>query len=185
MSYIFAPEHLHQVAKSRVGLPHKELIEGIIQDLYISYGGHIERQQHWIFSIAGGAVGIMTVLHGSLSEYVILFGTSVGTYGFSGRYRGDIYDFVLAGEMWTFTEDNFGERRTYRPGDVALLKRRQAKGFRLLEGCWMLEYGRGSVPSMLPFALSGAVIAMDFTTIWKTLWQYGRLVVKELGRGKI
>jgi hypothetical protein len=37
----------------------------------------------------------------------------------------------------------------------------------------------------LPFALSGAVTSLDARTVAKTMWLYGRLVMKELGRGKI
>ena len=127
----------------------------------------------------------MTILHGSLSEYVLIFGTSIGTEGFSGRYRLDIYDFMLAGEMWTYTEDKFRERVVTRPGEMAVLRRKQVKGFKLPEGGWMLEYGRGPVPTALPFALSGAVTSLDARTIAKTMWLYGRLVVKELVHGKI
>jgi flavin-dependent dehydrogenase len=50
---------------------------------------------------------------------------------------------------------------------------------------WMLEYGRGPVPTALPFALSGAVTSLDARSAVKTMWLYGRLVVKELAHGKI
>jgi len=161
------------------------MMEAIIEDFAVVHPGHIEKRQKWIFNIAGGAVGMMTILHGSLSEYLILFGTAVGTEGFSGRYRIDIYDFMLAGEMWTYTEEDFRERTVSKPGDMTLLRRGQAKGLRLFEGTWMLEYGRGPVPTTLPFALGGAMTSMDATIIFQTLWLYGRLVVKELRQGKI
>jgi C-8 sterol isomerase len=92
---------------------------------------------------------------------------------------------MLAGEMWTYSEDNFRERMVSCPGDMAYLRRHQAKGFKLREGTWMLEYGRGAIPTALPFALSDAVVGLDLPTIAKTFWRYGRLVVKELWRGKI
>jgi C-8 sterol isomerase len=110
----------------------------------------------------------------------------VGTEGFSGRYRLDLYDFVLSGEMWTYTEENFRERLVTRPGEMAHLRRRQVKGFRIKEDTWMLEYGRGLVPSALPVGLADAVFsAVDARIVWKTLWVYGRLVVRELLKGKI
>jgi C-8 sterol isomerase len=186
MAYLFCPQTLHEIAKHRAGLPQEQMAELVIGDLVKTYPGHIETRQNWLFSMAAGAVGVMTILHGSLSEYVLLFGTPVGTEGFSGRYHLDIYDFLLAGEMWTYTEESFRERVITRPGEMAHLRRRQVKGFRVREDTWMLEYGRGCVPTALPVALGDAVFsAMDIRTIFKTLWGYGRLVVRELVRGKI
>jgi len=185
MGYIFDPEKLHLVARSRAGLPHEEMTAAIIDDLAKAYPRHIETRQNWILSIAGGAMGIMTILHGSLTEYVLIFGTPIGTEGFSGRYRLDIYDFMLTGEMWTYTEDKFREKVVTRPGEMAVLRPKQVKGFKLPDGAWMLEYGRGPVPTALPFALSGAVTSLDARTVVKTMWLYGRLVIKELAHGKI
>jgi C-8 sterol isomerase len=136
--------------------------------------------------MAAGAVGIMTILHGSLSEYLLIFGSPIGTEGYSGRYWLEIYDFLLAGEMWTCTEENFREATVTLPGEAALLRRRQVKAFRIREGTWMLEYGRGPVPTALPVALGDALFsAMDFKTIAKTIWLYGKQAVGELCRGKI
>lgn len=87
--------------------------------------------------------------------------------------------------MWTYTEDAFRKPIVTMPGEMAHLRRRQAKGVKLFEGSWMLEYARGPIPTTLPFALSGAVIGLDFRPIAQTLGQYGWLVIKELCRGKI
>jgi C-8 sterol isomerase len=50
----------------------------------------------------------------------------------------------------------------------------------------MLEYGRGPIPTALPVSLGDAVFsALDWRTVCKTFWIYGRLVFRELIRGKI
>src|SRR5262245_51253076 len=67
MGYIFDPEHLHCVARTHAGLPHEDMTAAIIGDLAKAYPRHIETRQNWLLSIAGGAMGIMTILHGSLS----------------------------------------------------------------------------------------------------------------------
>ena len=182
---LFQPDILHAIARGAVGLPHGEMVRRVTDELARLYPGHIETRPNWMMSLAGGVTGIMTVLHGSLSEYVLIFGTPVGSEGFSGRYRIEIHDFMLAGEMWTYSEADFAERRAFRPGDAAVLRRDEAKGVRLSEDTWMLEYGRGAIPSALLFALGDAVIAFEFRTIARTIWTYGRLTVRELRRGKI
>jgi C-8 sterol isomerase len=184
--YIFDPDKLHEIARRAVGLPHDQMVQQVIDDLAREYPSHIEKKVEWIFSCAGGAIGVMTIIHGSLSEYIVIFGSAIGTEGFSGRYRVGIHDFVLAGEMWTYTGENVGERVIHRVGDHAFLRPDQVKGFRFPEACWLLEYGRGPVPTALPFALADSVFSMiDGETIWKTLWLYGKQVVKELLQGKI
>jgi C-8 sterol isomerase len=185
MAHIFDPARLHEIARAAVGLPHEPMVKTVVDGLHAAYPGHIARVPRWVISRAGGAMGMMMVLHGSLSEYVLLYGSPIGTEGFSGRYRVEVYDFVLAGEMWTYTEDAVAERVVTGPGEVAHLGRDQAKGYRLPDACWMLEYGHGPVATMLPFGLAESLVSLDFTTIGRTLAVYAPLAVRELLRGKI
>jgi C-8 sterol isomerase len=185
MAHIFDPQRLHDISRRATGLPHPAMVRTLIDDLAAAYPNHIESRENWLMSVVGGATGIMTVLHCSLSEYLIIFGTPVGTEGFSGRYRIDIFDFLTAGEMWTYTEEAGGVRTITRPGDAAVLHHGQAKGFRVSEDSWMLEYGRGPVITCLPLALTGAVTSLDGKTIWKTLSVSARLICRELLRGKV
>jgi C-8 sterol isomerase len=180
------PEKLAAIAKGAVGLPREALFQKVIDDCATAWPDLIERRQDWMFNLCAGAVGMMTILHASLSEYLILFGTSVGTEAFSGRYRIDIWDWVLEGEMWTYTEQAFRNRLVTTPGEGAFLPRGHAKGYRLREDSWLLEYARGPVPTALPMGLGDAVFSgQDPRTIFKTLTGYGRQVVGQLARGKI
>ena len=186
MGYIFDPEKLHSLAKCVVGMPRKQMIAQLISDLAQAYPGYIETRQKWIFNLSGGATGIMTVLHASLSEYLIIFGTPIGTEGFSGTFRLDIHDFMLDGQMWIYTDDNPEERVEHRAGDHALLRRGQSKAWKSPENAWMLEYGRGNIPSCLPLALGNAVFsALDPTIVWDTIATYGSLTIRSLLKGKL
>ncbi len=182
---IFDPDKLHEIARLGVGKPHDEMVQAVIDGLQSEYPDWIHPQE-WIFNCAGGAVGVMKLLHASLSEYILIFGSSIGTEGFSGRYRIAIHDYVLAGDMWTYTDDNIAAKVVTRPGERAYLSPDRCKGYRLPDGCWMLEYGRGPIPTALPFGLADAALSMmDGETVRKTLWLYGKLVVANLLKGKI
>lgn len=186
MGYIFNPDELHQIAKLALGKSTKEEMFRVVGDeLKRRYPKHIDLNSDWIFNNAGGAMGQMKLLHCSLSEYIIFFGTPIGTEGHSGRYTTEVYDFMLDGEMWCYHPGEF-ERAVYRPGDAAYLGPDRVKGYAVPSHAWMLEYARGPIPTMLPFGLADTVFStLDRRTIGRTLYQYGKLVVGQLAQGKI
>jgi C-8 sterol isomerase len=97
----------------------------------------------WVFSNAGGAMGAMYVIHASITEYLIIFGTPLGTEGHSGLHPADDYFHILVGEQWAFQPGSL-EMERYRPGDVHLMRRGVAKQYKMHEGCWAMEYARGT-----------------------------------------
>ena len=70
----------------------------------------------------------------------------------------------------------------YRPGECSHLPRRVANSSKAAdEGCWLLEYGRGNVASMLPFALMDIVTStLDWRGIWVTVKVYTQCVLRSL-----
>lgn len=103
--YIFSPEIMHEISKQAIAESLEKsiklssqkndsdvdvdghmiqlnlTIESVVTRLNQRYPGKILPNPQWMFNNAGGAMGSMLVLHCSLSEYVIIFGTSVGTEG--------------------------------------------------------------------------------------------------------
>jgi hypothetical protein len=185
MGTIFDPAILHQCALTGLDKPLDEAFDSITAALAERYPGHIhEGPRDWMVNNAGGAMGTMTLLHASLSEYLILFGSPIGTAGHSGRYLSEVFDWVIQGEMWCY-EDGGTEKTIYRPGDGAYLGANRIKGYRLPDACWMLEYSRGPIPTMLPFGLADTLLStLDYRTLLKTLRNYGVLTVRSLLRGK-
>lgn len=186
MSYVFDPERLHEVVQKHVGLPNEQAFDAITRDVAELYPGHVDTgPRNWIFNNAGGAMGQITLLHASLSEYLLIFGTPIGTEGHSGRYATEVWDFMIAGEMWTYLEGE-SERRVDAPGDAAYLGRSRVKGYRVPDAAWMLEYARGPIPTMLPFGLADTVTStLDVRNFTRTFVTYGKLVTGSLMRGKL
>jgi len=186
MRYLFDPADLLAASRLGVGLPFDAMCQAVTAELVRRYPGHVDPAPRWVFNLAGGTTGSMGILHASLTEYVLLFGTPIGTEGYSGRFLLEIHDFVMAGEMWTVHENNFGERVITRPGEGAVLPRGTTKGFCVQPGTWMLEYARGPVPTSLPMGLGDALLSgQDPWTVLKTMYGYGRLVTRELLKGKV
>ena len=186
MGYIFDPHRVHELVQAGVGVGHEEMFDAVTQALAEAYPGHIYTgPRRWVFNNAGGAMGQIHLLHASLTEYILIFGTPIGTEGHSGRYRTEVYDFVLEGEFWCYVEGET-KRSTFGPGSFAFLGPNAAKGYRIADACWMVEYSRGLIPSMLPFGLADSVVStLDLRSTSRTLGQYAQLVVGSLLKGKL
>lgn len=186
MAYVFDPDTLTEIARSAVGQPAEQMVRTVCDGVARAYPDHVNTEQPWVLSLFGGTTGMLKVLHASLTEYVAIYGAAVRTSGFSGRYLMEIHDTVLAGEMFTFFESRPLEREVFKPGDHAVLPRGEAKGWGIDHDSWMLEYGRGFVPSGLPFGLGDALFSgMDPRTLLGTMRIYSRLTLRELLRGKL
>lgn len=185
MGYIFDVEVLHRVAREKLGQPMDQMIKAIAADLNEIYPGHIALDPPWVLNNAGGAMGAFALLHASITEYLIVFGTPIGTEGHSGRHLATDYFMMLEGEQWSFSPGST-EREVYKPGDVHVLPAGAAQAYRIPESGWALEYARGFIPSMMPFGLMDVLSStLDFPSFGKTLGIYTKAVVRELLKGKI
>ncbi|MDB4433386.1 ERG2 family protein [bacterium] len=187
MSYVFDSQTLEQITNRHLDLPLDQVFDAITKDLDQAYPGRIYTgPRRWVFNNAGGAMGQMTLLHASLSEYIIFFGTPLGTQGHSGRYPTRVYDFMIRGEVWTWIEGQL-DRTVSTPGVNGMdLPPGVAKGYRAFEDAWMLEYARGPIPLMLPFGLWDTIFStLDVVALAKTVAYYTQLTFGQLLKGKI
>ena len=107
-------------------------------------------------------MGAMYIIHASVTEYLIIFGTPLGTEGHTGIHTADDYFHILVGEQWAFRPGQL-EMERYTPGMVHLMPRGVAKQYKMHEGCWALEYARGMsrynnrcTPSLIVFSQDGS-----------------------------
>ena len=185
MAHVFEPEVLHEIVRGVVGQPLPRMIGEIRRQLAERYPGHILEHDDWIFNNAGGAMGQMLVLHASITEYVMIFGSPIGTEGHSGRFFAKDFFFILEGEQWAYSEGDL-ERRVYRPGDLHVLEPGKGEGYKMPDACFALEYARGIIPAMLPFGLADAMSStLDVSAVARTFRIYTKGVLGSLARGKL
>ena len=176
MEYVFDPEVVHECGLAGLGLPKPAMFDAVADALAEKYPGHIDHDQPWIYSIAGGAMIQMKLYHASIFEYMMIWGTPIGSEGHSGRHAVGFWDTVLDGEMWYFAEGQF-DKSVYRPGDRVYVGPNQARGMNFTTGVWALEYARGPLPLSIPFGVADELLStLDFATAGQTLAIYATLV---------
>ena len=130
-------------------------------------------------------MGSLTIIHASITEYLIVFGSAVGTEGHSGRYLATDYFMILEGEQWAQRAHEMDKVR-FLPGELNVLPKGEAIQYKMPDRCWALGDARGWIPLMLPFGVADTLTStLDFHTLSRMMFLYGRHVVSNLLTGKI
>ncbi|KAK4704409.1 C-8 sterol isomerase, partial [Phenoliferia sp. Uapishka_3] len=210
--YIFDPPRMHALCKEAIaqhGNDTVSIINHIVSTLSESYpsyaintpfsdptsplsitaegtvSGYTPNEAEWVWNNAGGAMGHMFIIHASITEYLIIFGTPLGTEGHTGRHTADDYFHILSGEQWAAKAGAL-EMERYPAGSVHHLPRGQVKQYKFHEGGFALELAQGWIPLMLPFGFAdGLSSTMDLPTLWQTTYLTGREMIGNLLHGKI
>ncbi|KAJ6511281.1 ERG2/sigma1 receptor-like protein [Mycena vitilis] len=190
--YVFDPPHLHQLAQAAIAASPNDtagMIRHIVTNLTLTYPSTDVKinvdSSEWMFNNAGGAMGALYIVHASITEYIFIFGTPLGTEGHSGMHPADDYFHILVGEQWAFSPGQL-ELERYTAGMMHFLPRGTVKQYKMHEGCFALEYARGWIPLMAPFGLAdGLTSTLDLVTLYKTAKVTMREMSRNLFIGKI
>jgi C-8 sterol isomerase len=191
--YVFDPVKLQQISKKAIASPGAGknftlLLDHLVTGLQEEYGTNLVQSlahNEWFLNNAGGAMGQMVILHASLTEYLIVFGSPVGTEGHTGVHLADDYFTILRGQQWASYTGEL-ERRIYKAGDQHHLPKNTAGQYRLLEDSWALELAQGWIPSMLVFGMMDIISSTaDVYTMYRTVTLTGRHMLISALHGKI
>jgi C-8 sterol isomerase len=176
VEYLFDPDVVHECALTALGKPKPAMFKAVADALDARYPGRIDPGQPWIFSNAGGAMIQMKLYYASIFEYLMIWGTPIGSEGHSGRHAVGFWDTVIDGEMWYYGEGQF-EKRVYGPADRVFVGPGQARAMNFTDGVWAVEYARGPLPLSVPFGVADELLStLDFATAGQTLGIYAALV---------
>ncbi|KAK7207719.1 ERG2/sigma1 receptor-like protein [Myxozyma melibiosi] len=188
--FIFDTEVLQQIVNDSLAIAPKDnttaLFVEINRRLREVYGDKVNEfnTDDWMFNNAGNAMGSMFIQHASISEYLIFFGTAIGTEGHTGLHPSNDYFYILEGEQWAH---KLGDPKPeiYRPGDMHWLKRGQMKQYSMPSTTWALELAQGWIPGMLPFGFADTFFStLDFKTLGRTIYFTAKAMIENMLRGK-
>lgn len=168
-------------------------------------------------------MGGMTILHASITEYLIFFGTTVGTEGHTVRTDHSLLRLCAsdalrasfrAATLLTITLSlstassgptplasspsvyavtplrstlpyDLPRAQVFRPGDMNLMPRWEARQYRMPDQAFALEYARGWIPSMVPFGTFDVFFStLDFVALGQLVRVYAGHIIRELLQGK-
>lgn len=179
---LFDPDVVHACAMKCPGLPKPEMFDAFARAMETAYPGVLDHGQPWLYSVAGGAMIQMKLYYASISEYVMIWGTPIGSEGHSGRHFAGFWDTVIDGETWYYAEGQF-EKSVYKPGDRIYVGPGQARAMSFTDGVWAVEYARGFIPYSMPFGIADELLSCnDWVTAAQTLTLYTDLVSQSLKR---
>lgn len=180
--HVFDPDVVHECALASVGKPKPEMFDAFGGAMEDKYPGVLDHGQPWIYSNAGGAMIQMKVYYASVTEYIMIWGTPIGSEGHSGRHFTGFWDTVIDGEAWYYGEGQF-EKTVYKPGDRVYVGPGQARAMNFTDGVWAVEYARGLLPLSLPFGIADELVStLDFVTAAQTVSVYADLMAQALGQ---
>jgi len=152
---VFHPTVVHECAMECLGYPKPEMFDVFGKAMEKRYPGLMDFSQPWIYSIAGGAMIQMKLYYASLTEYIMIWGTPIGSEGHSGRHFTGFWDTVIDGEMWYYGEGEF-EKKIYTPGSRVYVGPGQAS-----DEFYQRRMGRG--------------IRQRFSALLRALWHRFRI----------
>jgi hypothetical protein len=105
----------------------------------------------WAWNNVGHVYARILILYCSLDEYLSMWGTSLAQNGFSGYYpKSEYYDIMMTGKMVSNdASSDHALPKTYVPGDVSLLAKKETRFYEMDKFTYMMDYGRGDIPGDL------------------------------------
>lgn len=153
-----------------------------------TYGDYIEDldPEKWMFSNAGGAMGNFIILHATLFEYLIIFGSATGTEGHSGYHLADDYFTILYGEQRAANRSQTVPS-IYKPGDINHMPYGEIRQYSLPgpKGGYALELAQGYIPTMLIFGFADSVFStVDPINLYRQILFTLQSMYKNILKGK-
>jgi len=183
----FDPDVLSEIVKECIGLPHNEMLDAITEAIDTRYPNlRVRKKRKWFWSNAGGAMLQISFLYGSLTEYLLFAHTAIGTEGHTGIFPSRQWFWILEGETWDYGLGD-SERSVHKAGDMGYKEKGGAGGgWCVKDNMTELEYARGNIPLMMPFALLDSMFStLDFKSLFGQSWEYTKLCTRELLRGRV
>ncbi|XP_052286523.1 sigma non-opioid intracellular receptor 1-like isoform X2 [Dreissena polymorpha] len=140
-NYNFSAKMVEEIALKHKDKELAKAFDDIYKEFSTRFAGHIlpESDRKWLFMNAGGWMGGIQIMHASITEYLLFFGTGVNTSGNSGRYWANISDTILTGSFRQWKEGGF-HSEVFGPGETVHHYWGEVSAVQWDAGTWMVDY---------------------------------------------
>ena len=170
-NYVFQPEELQAIVKKsinslEVDFTAEQIMQTVHANLKEKYPKYIADMapEKWVFNNAGNAMGSMIILHASFSEYLIFFGSAIGTEGHTGTHFADDYFTILFGQQ-NAALPNATVAENYLTVALHHLSHGVSMQYRMILGTFALELAQVYISSMFLF---GMVVMVTLTLLYQS-----------------
>lgn len=153
--YVFDPSDLEEIVGQITATSGEDAVQQV-HDALLDRGYPVVPELNWVINSGRGVPGQVGALYLYANEYLVVAGATGGTEWSMAPSAGfDVYDYVLFGDLTAYTAGELNPP-ILGPGDSVSLGPFESRQFRTDTGVWVLEYGRGLLPTDLyPEAFAG------------------------------
>ncbi|HPD30242.1 MAG TPA: hypothetical protein PLL20_09625 [Phycisphaerae bacterium] len=153
--YVFDPSDLEEIVDQITATSGEDAVQQV-HDALLDRGYPVATEPNWVINSGRGVPGQVAAFYLYANEYLVVAGVNPGAQWSMAPGLGfEVHDYVLFGDLTAYAAGELNPP-TLGPGDSLSLGPFESRQFRTDTGVWMLEYGRGLLPTDLyPEAFAG------------------------------
>ncbi|MGQ9651381.1 MAG: hypothetical protein ACUVXJ_14835 [Phycisphaerae bacterium] len=146
--YQFDPSELEEIVGQITATSGEDAVQQV-HDALLNQGYPVATELNWVINSGAGVPGQVAAFYLYANEYLVVAGATPGAQWSMAPGLGfEVHDYVLFGDLTAYAAGELNPP-ILGPGNSVSLGPFESRQFRTDAGVWVLEYGRGLLPTDL------------------------------------